>query len=188
MSSTTKLTATTTTGGNSALKSTAVNPQPGGLAAALLAHQLPQLPKFSGEDLDNEPFQDWVTQFEMVANLCELNATAKLVHLTTRLLGQAFAFYQTCSGEQKSNYDQLVAELTKRFTPVRIQAVQTSKFHERKQKTAESVDSFAQDLRKLFYKAYPATTRGSKEMEEMGQSVLSSQFVAGLLPELKSKI
>ena len=33
-----------------------------------------------------------------------------------------------------------------------------------------------------------ATTRGSKETDEMGQSVLANQFAAGLLPELKAKV
>ena len=60
-------------------------------------------------------------------------------------------------------------ELVKRFTPVRLQAVQNSQFHERKQKPKEPVDDYAQDLRRLFHK------RGSRETEEMGQSVMSNQ-------------
>ena len=36
--------------------------------------QLPPLAKFSGEDLDNEPFKDWVVQFEMIAELCKWRA------------------------------------------------------------------------------------------------------------------
>ena len=76
-----------------------------------------------------------------------------------------------------------MSELTKRFTPVRIQVVQTSCFHERKQQSGDTVDGFAQELWKLFQKTYPTSVRGSKEVEEMGQSVLSSQFVAGLVPE-----
>ena len=63
-----------------------------------------------------------------------------------------------------------------------------SHFHERRQKAGESVDSFAQDLRGLYHKAYPSTSRGSKETEEMGQTVLANQFAAGLLPELKAKV
>ena len=71
---------------------------------------------------------------------------------------------------------------------MRIQAVQTSCFHERKQQLGETVDSFAQELWKLFQIAYPTSAHGSKEDEEMWQSVLSSQFVAGLVPELKVKV
>ena len=94
-------------------------------------------------------------------------------------------FYHSCSAEEKANYDLLVAELTKRFTPVCIQAVQTSKFHEQKQQSDETVDNFAQDLKKLFHKAYPCSTHAR---QEMGQTVLLNQFVAGLVPELKNKV
>ena len=62
-------------------------------------------------------------------------------------------------------------ELVKRFTPVRLQAVQSSQFHERKPKPQESVDGYAQDLRRLFHKAYPTAQQGSRETDEMGQSV-----------------
>ena len=124
----------------------------------------------------------------MIADLCKWNTSAKLVHLTTRLKGQAFAFYRSCAPRQKADYDSLVTKLKKRFTPVRIQAIQMSHFHERRQKAGESVDSFAQDLRGLYHKAYPSTSRGSKETEEMGQTILANQFATGLLPELKAKV
>ena len=87
-----------------------------------------------------------------------------------------------------SRLSTLVAELTKRFTPVHIPAIQMSVFHDRQQKAKESVDSSAQDLRKLFIKAYPMSQQGSKEAEEMGKTVLANQFVVGLIPELKRKV
>ena len=57
------------------------------ITAALLAQQLPPLPKFSGErnDGDMETFQDWLEQFEMIANICGWSLQAKLVNLVTRL-------------------------------------------------------------------------------------------------------
>ena len=69
-----------------------------------------------------------------------------------------------------------------------IQAVQTSLFHDRKQVDSETVDTFAQDLRRLFHKAYPSSTRGGQEAEQIAQTVLTSQFVAGLHPNIKAKI
>ena len=158
------------------------------MGSLLLAQQMPPIAKFSGEDLENEAFDDWLTQFEMIAGLFKWEGLAKLVHLATCLRGPAFAFYKSCSVAQRSDYQLLVGEVRKRFTPVHIQAVQTSRFHERKQKTGETVDDYAQDLQKLFRKAYPTTSRGSHETEQMGQTVLSSQFVAGLLPDIKSKV
>ena len=158
--------------------------------AALLAQQMPPLSKFSGDEreTEGETFRDWIEQFEMVATICEWSDPAKLVNLATRLKGQAYAFYRTCTPQQRANYTALVATLRKRFTPVRIQAVQSSQFHERKQGHKETVDNYAQDLRRLFYRAYPRAQQGSGETEDMGRSVLAYQFVSGLLPEIKRKV
>ena len=86
----------------------------------LLGQQLPPLSKFSGEDLDGdgETFLEWMEQFELVASMCGWNDQAKLVNLTTRLRGQAYAFYRTCTPKQRSQYQELKAKLAERFTPV----------------------------------------------------------------------
>ena len=69
-----------------------------------------------------------------------------------------------------------------------LRSVKSSQFHERKQRQDETVDSFAQELKCLFYKAYPSTQQGSPEAEAMGRAVLSSQFVAGLRADIKAKV
>ena len=107
------------------------------LSAAMLPtsllSQLPQIPKFTGEDQpDGETFQDWLEQFESVAELGKWGGHCKLVNSTTRLKGTAYSFYRSCSTEQRSNYPLLVAELKKRFTPVRLPAIQSQVFHEQK--------------------------------------------------------
>lgn len=61
-------------------------------------------------------------------------------------------------------------------------------FHQRKQGTSETVDQYAQELRRLFYQAYPRVNQGSEEAEDFGHSVLTHQFVAGLSPTLRSKV
>ena len=61
-------------------------------------------------------------------------------------------------------------------------------FHERKQKQSESVDDYAQELRRLYQKAYTRAQSGNPAAAAMGRSVLAYQFVSGLLPELKSKV
>ncbi len=137
------------------------NPVKEELSAALLAQQLPPLPKYNGNS-DDESFQEWIAQFELVAEVCKWNPQAKLIHLTTRLRGEAFLFYRSYSKSQKADYDQMVKELTRRFTPVRIPSVQTSLFHERKQGEQESVDSYAQDLKSKFHKDYPQASQGDK--------------------------
>ena len=156
----------------------------------MLAQQLPPLTKFNGENCDGEgeTFQDWIEQFEMVATVCRWDDQAKLVNLVTRLKGQAYSFFRSCTPQQRMSYHSLTTELGKRFTPVRIQVVQTSLFHERRQGSTESVDDFAQDLRSLFYKAYPRAHQGALEVVGMGQSVLANQFVSGLRTDIKAKV
>ena len=161
------------------------------MSTALLAHQLPPLSKFEGgvsAGGDKETVKEWLEQFELVAGVCKWDDSTRLVNLVTRLRGEAYAFYKSCSPQQRASYAEMAAALTKRFTPVRIQAVQCSLFHERRQKDGESVDSYAQALRVLFHKAYPSAQRGSPEAESMGKAVLASQFASGLLPELRAKV
>lgn len=126
-----------------------------GLSVALLGQQLPPLSKYSGNESQTEEiFQEWLAQFELVAGVYKWTPQAKLIHLTTRLRGEAFAFYLSCSKQQKSDYDLLVKELTRRFMPICMQSVKTSLFHDRKQGDQETVDSYTQDLKSRFYKAY----------------------------------
>jgi len=152
--------------------------------------QLPPIGKFSGEEQDDESegFEEWIEQFELVAEVCKWDTRARLVNLTTRLRGPAYSFYRTCPPDQRGSYEALKAQLLTRFTPVRIQAVHSNLFHQRKQSDKETVDQYAQELRKLFYKAYPRAKQASEQAEEFGRSVLAYQFTAGLLPTLRSKV
>ena len=130
-----------------------------------------------------------IPHFELVAGVHKWNSQAKLIHFESPdYVVSHSIFYRSCSKQQKLSYDLLVKELTRRFTPVRIQSVQTSLFHDRKQGDNESVDKYTQDLKSCFYKAYPQSQQGIKAAESMGKSVLASQFVAGLIPALKPKV
>ena len=66
--------------------------------------------------------------------------------------------------------------------------MQSSKFHERRQLISECVDDYAQELRKLFYRAYSTAQDAGNGAEAMGRSVLAYQFVAGLRDKLKAKL
>ena len=160
------------------------------LSTALLAQQLPPLSKFNGEtsSRDTETCREWLEQFQMVAEVCRWDGPTKLVNLVTRLSGQAYAFHKSCTPQERGSYEALAAALTNRFTPVQIQAVQSSLFHDRRQKERETVDSYAQDLRVLFHKAYPRPDQGSAKAESLGKFVLALQFAAGLLHPIKVKV
>ena len=82
-------------------------------------------------------------------------------------------------------YDLLVDE---RLTPVQLTTVQTQMFHECRQGPRESVDEFAQEIRKPFSKAYLRTSREGPEAEVPGTKHVSNQFIVGLKPKLKVKM
>lgn len=73
---------------------------------ALLAHQLPQIPKFIGEDRHKggETFEEWKEQFEVLVTLGGWDDKTKLANLVTQLRGQAYAFYRSCTLQQRAVY------------------------------------------------------------------------------------
>lgn len=127
------------------LSAPSVSTLPSNVSAGIYPSQVPPLSKFSGSN-ETETFKEWHEQFELVATVCGWNAHSKLANLATRLQGQAYAFYRTCTVQQRSSYENLVAAMSQRFTPVRIQSVQSGLFHSRRQKVNEGVDAYAQDL------------------------------------------
>ena len=87
-----------------------------------LMGQIPQIPRFTGEGrATGESFSEW---HEHVATLVGWNDHWKLVHLTSNLRDTAMAFYRSCSYEVRSKYNLLVAAMKRRFTPIRLTAVQ----------------------------------------------------------------
>jgi len=103
------------------------------------------------------------------------------------LKGTTFAFYRSCTSEQCNSYSLLVEELKKRFTPVQLTVIQTQLFHERRQGAKETVDDYAQSLKKLFRNAYTGVLRG-RDDDAVGQIMLANQFVSGLRGDLKSRV
>ena len=108
-----------------------------------------------------------------MATVCGWNSQLKLANLATRLQGQANAFCRTCTVQQCSSYESLVMAISQRFTPMRIQSVQSGLFHSRRQKVNERVDDYAQDLNRLYQKAYPQANQGGQEAETMLRAVLA---------------
>ena len=95
-----------------------------------LMGQIPQIPRFTGEGrATGESFSEWHEHFENVATLAGWNDHWKLVHLTSNMRDTAMAFYRSCSYEVRSKYNSLVAAVKRRFTPIRLTAVQAQLFH-----------------------------------------------------------
>ena len=154
-----------------------------------LMGQVPQIPRFTGEGRAiGESFGEWHEHFENVAMLAGWNDHWKLVHLTSNLGDTALAFYRSCASDVRSKYSLLVAAMKRRFTPIRLTAVQAQLFHNRQQHEKETVDQFAQEIQKLYNLAYAGAASEGPQAERMGQTLLANQFVTGLRPELKRKL
>ena len=137
------------------------------LSMAMLVQQLPPLPNFTGDSQGNEEvFDEWLERLEM-AGMCGWSEQEKMVNLVTRLRGPAYLFYQSCTSSKRSDYPSLTTALSKHFTPVFLQSVQSSRFHKRKQQSSESVDTYAQELKRPFYRAYPTVRQRSSEYSDV---------------------
>ena len=80
----------------------------------LTPQSVPLLSKFSGEDPNpGELFQEWKEQFELTADLLKWDDRAKLLNLISRMRGQAYAFYRSCTVTQRGSYSKLVHEALK---------------------------------------------------------------------------
>ena len=134
---------------------------------------------------DDETIEDWLDQFELIADVFSWDDSTRLMHLTTHLKGNALAFYRSCSKTERRSYLWVRDALKKKFTPVHVQSVQSARFHGRVQEPQETVDSYGQELKRLFQRAYP---KMSRDESQEGKSVLASRFVAGLRREIQEKL
>ena len=128
--------------------------------------RVPPLSKYSGS-YDNKMFREWHEQFELVATLCGWDTQSKLANLGTRLQGQAYAFYHTCTVQQCSSYESLVMAMSQKFTPVKIQSVQSELFHSLRQKANERVDDCTR-LEQIVSEGVFSRKSRSQEAETMG--------------------
>ena len=148
--------------------------------------KLPNISMYSGANIvdDDETIEDWLDQFELIADVFSWDDSTRLMHLTTHLKGNALAFYRSCSKMEHHSY-LWVRDALKKFTPVHVQSVQSARFHGRVQEPQETVDSYRQELKRLFQRAYP---KMSRDESQEGKSVLASRFVTGLRREIQEKL
>ena len=72
---------------------------------------------FSGESNGIEgTFSEWHEQLELVASMWQWSDQLKLINVLTRLGGTAYAFYRSCTGDERASYHILAKLLSKRFT------------------------------------------------------------------------
>ena len=114
-------------------------------------HHSMKLPPYTGQ----EKWEVWHNRFEAVADLRGWNKHDKLQELLPRLHGEAGDFtFDQLSKKTLGSYRKVIKELNNRFGVIETTRTYKLQFSRRKQLTGESVEKFAAELKRLYYKAY----------------------------------
>ena len=110
-----------------------------------------KLPPFTGK----EKWDVWFNRFEAVAGRRGWSVEDKLDELLPRLQGVAGDFVYSQLGEKtRSSYRKLTKELGARFKQIELSKTYQAQFSKRVQKSSESVEEFAVDLKRLYDKGH----------------------------------
>ena len=133
-----------------------------------------KLPPFSGK----ERWDIWYNRFLDVARLKRWNNEQKLVELLPRLQGPAGEFvYGQLNPATRRDYSSLVAELNSRFRVVETSKTYRALFGNREQRSGESPESYAAELKRLYDKAFPSRDANTRAED------LLRRFLDGLTDE-----
>ena len=110
-----------------------------------------KIPPFNGK----EDWTTWINRFEAIAERRNWSEESKLDNILPKLQGKAGDFvFSQLSKDTLSCYQELVKELNSRFRVVETEKSFAAKFSQRSQRTDETVEEFAADLKRLYAKAY----------------------------------
>ena len=111
-----------------------------------------KIPPFTGK----EKWEVWFNRFEEIAKRRCWTEDEKLDELLPRLQGVAGEFvFSQLSSKSRQKYHKLVTELGSRFKVVEVAKTYQVQFSKRVQKSGESIENFAAELKRLYTKAYP---------------------------------
>ena len=106
---------------------------------------------FSGEQC----YEDWIDQFESIAEINHWNDGQKLMWLKVRLTGRALMAYKKFPTIVRGSFKNAVKALQERFEPESRRDLYLAEFQTRRKGKTESWPEFGEDLRALVDKAYP---------------------------------
>ena len=126
-----------------------------------------------------DDWEEYISHFEVCAELGRWRETDKVLALAAALRGPARTFYISLEQAEKRNYAILTQKLGSRFGSTRQQNRWLSRLEMRKRQSGESVAALADDLRQMAQRAYI-------DLDGRAQEVLAlNQLYKSVAPEVK---
>ena len=116
-----------------------------------------------------EDWEEYLSHFELCAELGRWRAEDKRLALGASLRGSARTFYLSLPREVKENYGQLIEQLGRRFGSERQHNRWLSKLEVRKRLPGESIARLSDDLRQMSQRAYPNLDAVAQEAIALNQ-------------------
>ena len=99
---------------------------------------------------------EYLTQFNIVAEINQWNSQTKALHLASSLTGSARSLLSELDSGHSRNFPDLVAALQSRFGTVNKAEIYRAQLKNRVRQKGETIPELAQNIRKLTRQAYPA--------------------------------
>ncbi|XP_065909335.1 uncharacterized protein [Dysidea avara] len=140
---------------------------------------------FSGE----ESYEDWMDQFESIAEINCWDEEQKLKWLKVRLKGRALMAYKKFSVTARAMFKNAKKALQERFEPESRKDLYLAEFQTRYKAKTESWPDFGEDLRVLVDKAYPSLDGEARQQLALQRylSQLDNEQVAFSVKQRKPK-
>ena len=117
---------------------------------------------FTGDG--KQSWSDWVDHFESVADVNDWDVDAKKKWIRARLTGRAATAFRRLPEADRATFAKIVAGLTERFEPKCRKELYIAEFQRRSKRRNEDWASYAEDLKTLVEKAYPALQAEALEL------------------------
>ena len=140
---------------------------------------------FSGE----ESYEDWMDQFESIAEINCWDEEQKLKWLKVRLKGRALMAYKKFSVTARATFKNAKKALQERFEPESRKDLYLAEFQTRYKAKTESWPDFGEDLRVPVDKAYPSLDDEARQQLALQRylSQLDNEQVAFSVKQRKPK-
>ncbi|KAJ8026997.1 hypothetical protein HOLleu_31998 [Holothuria leucospilota] len=109
------------------------------------------------------PWEDYVVQFELIAELNEWDERTKALQLAASLRGKAQAVLADLEDGKRRKFSTLVDSLVQRFGRANQTELFRTLLRNRSRQSGETIPELAHDIQRLLSKAYP---KASVEMKE----------------------